>query len=605
MAINLENINSEPVLQIDGRRLYYSFIAGTKKVIDNQAELNRINVFPVNDGDTGSNMAATVRSVFDKVHPHRSYKITIDRIAEAAMTNARGNSGIIFAQLLYGISNETGQHQSVNFNQFAGTIKNSVRYIYEAVAVPVEGTMLTVISDWADYIYSRRNEYGDFVKMLAGSVEVLERSLEETRHKLAVLARAKVVDAGASGFVFFIRGIVDFLRSSNIRHILESKTEIQQVHSEDIHIPEQVNLRYCTEAILRRVTADKQTLAQLLSRHGDSVVIAGSDAVKHLHLHTNDPAAFFYQLKNYGNITFQKADDMVRQSETVYRRKWKIALVTDSTCDLPREMIDHYQINMVPINISFGENHYLDKITIQPEQFYSLLDDCPDFPKTAQINEQTFVNLYSQLATHYDSIIAVHLTSRFSGTYFNSAKAGESIGREFGKPITVIDSKNLSGALGLIILRIAKAIEEGLTHEQIVNLTENWIHNTRILVSVKTIKYMVRGGRVSHLRGLIARILNVNPIISMDSDGKSMVFGKTYSQQANMEKVMDYIRELLQKHRIWNYIVLHAANPEAAAWYANSMKIYSGLDPVASVNISPVIGANTGVGAASIALMLD
>jgi DegV family protein with EDD domain len=260
---------------------------------------------------------------------------------------------------------------------------------------------------------------------------------------------------------------------------------------------------------------------------------------------------------------------------------------------------------MVPINISFGDNHYLDKITIQPEQFYSLLDESPDFPKTAQVNEQTFVNLYSRLATHYDSIIAVHLTSKFSGTYFNSVKAGESISREFGKPITVIDSKNLSGALGLIVLRIAKAIEEGMTHSQIVELTGKWIHNTRILVSVKTIKYMVKGGRVSHFRGLIARILNINPIISMDTDGKSVVFGKTYSQQANMEKVMDHIRELLQEHRIWNYIVLHAANPEAAAWYSKSMKNCSGLDPVASVDISPVIGANTGIGAASVALMYD
>ena len=72
------------------------------------------------------------------------------------------------------------------------------------------------------------------------------------------------------------------------------------------------------------------------------------DAVTHVHLHTNDPAAFFYQLKDYGTITFQKADDMVRQSETVYSRKWKIALVTDSTCDLPTEMIDHYQITWFP-----------------------------------------------------------------------------------------------------------------------------------------------------------------------------------------------------------------------------------------------------------------
>ncbi len=107
MVINPETKPFVPVLQIDGRRLYYSFLAGTKKILDNQAELNRINVFPVNDGDTGSNMAATVRSVFDRVHPHRSYKVTIDCIAETAMTNARGNSGIIFAQLLYGISKET------------------------------------------------------------------------------------------------------------------------------------------------------------------------------------------------------------------------------------------------------------------------------------------------------------------------------------------------------------------------------------------------------------------------------------------------------------------------------------------------------------------
>ncbi len=603
--MHIKTKTTAPVLQIDGRGLYYSFVAGTKKIIDNQAELNRINVFPVNDGDTGSNMAATVRTVFDSVHPHRSYKITIDRIAETAMTNARGNSGIIFAQLLYGISNETGQHQSINFNQFARSIKNAVRYIYEAVAVPVEGTMLTVISDWADYIYNRRNEYGDFAQMFTSSIEVLKKSLEETRHKLAVLTRAEVVDAGASGFVFFIGGIVDFLQSSNIRQMLGSKSEIRPVNNEALHIPEQVNLRYCTEAILRQVTANHQVLSHLLSRHGDSAVIAGSDAVKHLHLHTDDPAAFFFELKNHGHITFQKAEDMVRQSETVYRRKWKIALVTDSSCDLPREMIDHYQIHMVPINISFGDNQYLDKITIQPEQFYTMLDESRVFPKTAQINEQTFINLYSHLATHYDSIIAVHLTSRFSGTYFNSKKAAGAIARDFGKPVTVIDSLNLSGALGLIVLRIAKAIEEGLTHDQIVNLSEKWIHNTRILVSVKTIKYMVRGGRVSHFRGLIARLLNINPIISMDTDGKSVVFGKTYSQLANMEKVMDHIRELITEHRLWNYIVLHAANPEAAAWYANSMKLCSGVDPVANVNISPVIGANTGIGAASVALMFD
>ena len=88
--LSRKTIGSPPILQIDGRGLYYSFMAGTKRLLENQAELNRINVFPVNDGDTGSNMAATVRSVFSMVHPHRSYKVTVGRIAEAAMITCPG-----------------------------------------------------------------------------------------------------------------------------------------------------------------------------------------------------------------------------------------------------------------------------------------------------------------------------------------------------------------------------------------------------------------------------------------------------------------------------------------------------------------------------------
>ena len=114
---------------------------------------------------------------------------------------------------------------------------------------------------------------------------------------------------------------------------------------------------------------------------------------------------------------------MVRQSEVVYNRKWKIALVTDSTCDLSPELIDNYQINMLPININFGENHYLDKVTIQPEQFYKLLDENHDYPKSAQVNEKTFTNLYSHLASHYDSVIAIHLSDKLSGTFNSSQKA--------------------------------------------------------------------------------------------------------------------------------------------------------------------------------------
>jgi DegV family protein with EDD domain len=594
-----------PVNEMDGRRLYYTFIAGARKVIEHQVELNKINVFPVNDGDTGTNLASTIRAVVDSLHPHRSYKITADRIAETTLVNARGNSGIIFAQFLYGMSAETGNFKTITINQFAESIKKSVRYIYEAVANPVEGTMLTVIKDWANYIYDNRNRIKDFNQLFISSFEVLNKSLIATKSKLAVLRKANVVDAGARGFVFFVEGIIDFIANRNLKELIQVKAESALFEKVEESIPEKVDFRFCTEALIKKSSTDLQALRSTLEKYGNSIVIAGSDRMRRIHLHTNIPAELFSELRNTGTISFQKADDMIRQSEVVHNRKWKIALVTDSTCDLAQDLIDNYQINMLPININFGENHYLDKVTIRPEQFYNLLKENKDYPKSSQVNEKSFINLYSHLASHYDSIIAVHLSDKLSGTFNSSEKAALAISKEFNKPISVINSRNLSGALGLITLRTAQAIELGFSHDQIVEMSEKWVKNTRIFVSVRDIKYLIRGGRLSAAKGLIARILNINPIVSIDESGKAIVFDKAFNQKANMEKVMGHVRKLIQEKTIWNYIVLHANNNEAAQWYSEKMEILTGKKPVSVVNISPIIGANAGIGATSVALLFD
>jgi DegV family protein with EDD domain len=592
-----------PLVEMDGRRLYYTFIAGARKVIEHQVELNKINVFPVNDGDTGTNLASTIRAVIDSLHPHKSYKITADRIAETSLVNARGNSGIIFAQFLYGMSMETGNYKTINISQFAESIKNSIRYIYEAIANPVEGTMLTVIRDWADYIYDNRNRITDFNEMFLGSVDILNRSLIETKSKLAVLAKANVVDAGARGFVLFIEGIIEFITHRNIKELIQAKAETALFEKIEETIPQTVEFRFCTEALIKDCKVNSKSILDILNRYGDSIVVAGSDRMKRLHVHTNTPADLFSELRKTGTIAFQKADDMIRQSDVVYNRKWKIALVTDSTCDLSQELIDQYQINMLPININFGENHYLDKVTIQPGQFYKLLEENVDYPKSAQVNEKSFTNLYSHLASHYDSIIAVHLSDKLSGTFGSSQKAAKAISREFNKPISVINSKSLSGALGLLVLRAAMSIEEGYSHEKVVEMTEGWAKKIKVLVSVKNLKYLIRGGRLSATRGLIARMLNVNPIVSIDESGKAVVFDKAFNQKAIMERVIHHVKQQAREGSIWNYIVLHANNEEAANWYIDRMEEITSLKPVSVVNISPVIGANVGIGAAAVAFL--
>ena len=594
---------AEPLVEMDGRRLYYTFIAGARKVLEHQVELNKINVFPVSDGDTGTNLASTVRAVVDSLQPHKSYKVTADRIAEATLENARGNSGIIFAQFLYGMSNETGNVKTVTTREFAQSIRNSVKYIYDAVANPVEGTMLTVIKDWSNYIYENSQRVADFNQIFINSFDVLTRSVSETRSKLDILTKSNVVDAGARGFALFIEGIIDFITRRNLKELVKIKAEAAVFQKLEEVIPEKVDHRFCTEALIRKCSICAGDLRATLEKHGDCVVVAGSDKMRRLHVHTNDPARLFDELKSCGTLAFQKADDMVRQSEAVYNRKWKIALVTDSTCDLPQETIDRYQINMLPININFGENHYLDKITIQPENFYRLLSESPDHPKTAQVNEKAFTNLYSHLASHYDSVVAIHLSDKLSGTFNSSNKAAEAVSREFSKSISVIDSRNVSGALGLLVYRAAKAIEEGYSHDQVVTMTRKWAGDLRVYVSVPTLKYLVKGGRISAFKGLLARILNVNPVISIDETGKAFVADKTFNQKACMEKVMKRVSDECRRKKIWNYIVLHANNIERAEWYRIRMKNLTGIDPLFVINISPVLGAHAGTGAAAVAIL--
>jgi len=173
------------------------------------------------------------------------------------------------------------------------------------------------------------------------------------------------------------------------------------------------------------------------------------------------------------------------------------------------------------------------------------------------------------------------------------------------KKINVINSKHLSASLGLIVLRVAQAVRDGKKHEEIVKAAEEWIEKTKILVDVQTLKYMVRGGRVSPLKGFVAKILNLKPIVSLDSEGKTTASGKSFSRKSNMKKIVGKIRTMSEKHPLWNYSIVHAKNPERAEMYAQMLEQEINRDPLYIMDISPVIGVHNGIGVVGIALMFE
>jgi DegV family protein with EDD domain len=597
--------SEEKITSLNGNLYFQIFVSGANKILENQKLLNKINVFPVPDADTGTNLASTLRAVIDNARPSESYKVTANSIAVAALNGARGNSGVIFAQFLYGMSMEASDAINITIDEFVESIKRSVSYIYSAIADPVEGTMLTVIREWADFIYSQKGAIDDFKKLFKHSYEIALKSLSETTLKLKALTLANVVDAGAKGFVLFLEGIIEGFRKTLLHEeIIARHDEIDQSTMVNIK-HEEFNFRFCTEAMIHGKDIDHKEVKSLVSEMGDSLVIAGSDKMVRLHIHTDQPHILLEKLRRFGKIHYQKADDMKKQQDAMYSRKWKIALVTDSTSDISDELLEKYQIFTIPLNVHFGETQYIDKVTLQPDQFYNMAQEEKFSPSTSQPNETSFLNIFSHLASHYDSVIAVHVSEKFSGTIRNARYAAERISKELGKPISVIDSRSVSGSLGLLTLRVAQAIESGMDHDEIVRKAEKWRKNTKVYVSVKTLKYMIRGGRVSRTKGFVASLFNILPIISITEEGKSELFDKAFSQKANMRKVMNHTRRFLEGKKLRDYIILHAEDMENASWFSREMEEMTGIKPVSVVSISPAVGVHAGKGTVALAIMAE
>ena len=191
----------------------------------------------------------------------------------------------------------------------------------------------------------------------------------------------------------------------------------------------------------------------------------------------------------------------------------------------------------------------------------------------------------------------MHLSSALSGTWNAAKLAAESVDKE---RIAVIDSKNLSTALGLMVHRIAKRIEEGATFDQIQRYAKSLPGHAGMLVSVKTLKYMVMGGRISPLKGFIAKVLNLKPIISLNEEGAATRQGKAFSTKTNVNKIMRIVETKHAEKPIDTYAIGHArAYSEAVEW-EERLKDIIGKSPSFTLDIAPVIGAHAGVGALSV-----
>lgn len=588
------------VLTVNGPRFARALRAGTWAVLREQETLNRINVFPVADADTGANLAATLRAATAALLPARTLTIgqSVRAAADAALDGARGNSGAIFAQFLHGLAESVGTRVQLSLKEFVAAARRGADSAREALANPVEGTILSVLKAWAQALEDHVRSARDFPDLLARALERARQALAETPRQLQVLATHRVVDAGAQGFVYFLEGISAMFSDRRAASLRRSgvSADAEGMPFAAAHSTASPTFRYCSEALLEGKHLDRKQLAAVLAPFGDSLVVAGGGSRLRIHIHTNEPYRLFATLAEHASIARTKIDDMVLQQLAV--RRARVALVTDSSCDLPETTCHALQLVRVPLSLSFGEEVFLDGVDITPAQFYRRLATSPHPPRTSQPAVGEFRRVYRTLLETHEAILSIHLSSGLSGTYQAALAASREVDPQ---RIRVLDSKQLSITLGLVVEAAGEARLAGGTLAEVATAAERAAAATKLYSTFPSLDTAVRGGRVPPSMARVARLFRLVPILSVDARGVAEKAGVAFGFSAALRRLASQASRWARGGRA-KVLVAHANAIGAAELLTSHLMRRLKVEDIAIVNLAPVLAAHTGPGAVGVAV---
>ena len=584
---------------LDGRRLRRSLLAAAAWVVAGRDELNRINVYPVPDGDTGTNFSHTVRSIADALHRLGDAPELPDvtrTAAEASVKGARGNSGMMLSHFLLGFSEGIGQRMQVRTQELAAAIRRGFERLQEALEKPVEGTILSVAREAARGAERGASEHTDIVPMLRTTLAHADEALQRTPEQLPVLKEAGVVDAGGKGFVRLLEGVVRLIEKG--MHAAEVPPPTGEVVAPAAlaAVAAEQDYRFCTEVLVKgdRLPSSHEARVALAPLGGSLLALRTADLLR-VHIHTDDAGRVFRIAESWGEVVTRKADDMREQHRLLTTATRRVAIVCDSACDLPDAVLDRYGIALVPLQVLFGDEVRLDRVELAPAEFYRRLRAGGPPPTTSQPTPAQFLAAFEHARAEAEGVVAVLLSSALSGTYANA----EAARRTFAAGgVHLVDSRSASFGIGLLALRGAELAEAGWDAAAIARELERVRDRSGMFCTVDTLHYLLRSGRVSRVQAWLGGLLDMKPILSLDRDGKVVAAGRVRGQAALLDRVCRLLDAVLPRTRVrLRLAVAHADTPELAERVRRALaERYEPID-VLVAPVTGVLAAHVGPGA--------
>jgi len=560
---------------LDGDALAVALTSGIHRVISEQELLNRINVFPVADSDTGTNLSLTLSAALAVLNrPGEKHLGTmLAAIADALLDGARGNSGAIVAQFFQGMSDSAGEISRFTTYTFGKAVSTGSEYAHDALSKPREGTILSVIAAFANSIAYQVSEVreGEFSSVLQNALQDVDEALANTPNQLEVLRKAGVVDAGAKGFAELVAGMSLYLNDGTVvpmpdvsmRYDIEPAVAFSEADNES-------KFRFCTECIVTAPEINRRKLREALTVIGDSLVLAGTKRKAKVHIHVDDPDAVFEIARQFGDLRAEKADDMHRQQHSTHDSRRRFAVITDSAADIPDEDMERLDIHLVPCRIQFGSHGYLDKVSITIDEFYAELESNPDHPTTSQPAPGDFRRQFQFLASHFEDVLSINLTGAVSGTFEGARLAASRSSAP--ERIHVIDSKNASLGQGQLAVLAAECADRGIDIETTIALVNEQIPRTRTYALLRDLRYAVRGGRLPAWLRTVADLLRLKAILRTTADGHVTVGGFQIGSRNRTTRFAKFIARRAPKNQPIEVGVAHAICEEDARELAEQIR---------------------------------
>lgn len=616
------------ITYINGFRFKQAILAGANHVINAQQQINKLNVFPIPDADTGTNMAATLFAIAKGIlhHQHNDLYRLSAKAADHAIEGARGNSGTILAQFFQSLSESFSNKRRISMQEFADAVTQAAKCARGALSNPVEGTILSVMTDWASWLSNHWQQCHDFSELLGRSLDHAKQSLKKTTSQLEALSKANVVDAGALGFVIFLEGIyqsiveqesvIKTLQNPNPLHLDKvpdtlAKTHQAKFHShttqDDTHYeahqvdPQSLHrgdldFQYCTECIILGEAIPIQAIKSILVEWGNSIVVVGGTSKVKIHIHCNAPEKLFSALVHFGELVGKKSDDMWAQ----YRhcigltKRSSIALVSDSAYSIPQAVLVKNNIHTIPLQILANGKSYLDRVNLSQETFQRFFEDPNIVVTTSQPNISDVEKCIDTLKQHYHSAIILTLSSKFSGTYAALENYARTV-KDF--KLKIIDTKHIASGQGIVLEQAAKIIAQGVSFKEAITRIEQAITHCHMLISPGTMKFLIRSGRVSKPAGLIANLFRLLPLIGIDKQGKTKKITLSLGVKRSRQALLKEISKRCAHDTNVRFIIAHVDAKEAATHIAKILqKTYQIADLIPVVQAPPVIMTHCGPG---------